>query len=183
MTPSLCGSFVTDKRSLVAFTWTLTCVFTLIAFITSTVMVIHIHTSYKRMERAYYEDLESRQYEQQQEGEGHSADNRDWEDQLFELASMQSGSLTFMAVYTMILAVGLSFYGSTAIVGFTSLRGVYIAPCFSTTNSGATSSLKLGMFGGAIVFFANLLLICAVICGEVRVRTTHYRLYNYITVD
>jgi hypothetical protein len=167
MAPSLCGSFLTDRRSLLAFTWTLTCLFTWIAFIVSTVYVIHVHTSYKRMEKAYNEELEYQQ--QQQEGENqHSADNQHWEDQLYELTSMQSTSLTFVALYTMMVAVGLSFYGSTAIVGFTSLRGVYIAPCFSTS-SGAVSTLKLGMFGGAIVLFANLLLICAVIFGEVRV--------------
>ena len=98
--------------------------------------------------------------------EQRSAD-REWE-AVFQLASMQSGSLTFVAIYTMIVAVALSLYGSTAIVGFTSLRGVYIAPCFSTS-TGATSTLNLGIFGGAIIFFANLLLICAVIFGEVRV--------------
>jgi hypothetical protein len=59
-------------------------------------------------------------------------------------------------------------FGSTAIVGFTSLRGDYIAPCFSTTGS---SKLRLGIFGGAIVIFANLLLVCAVVFGEVRVST------------
>lgn len=164
MAPSLCGSFLTDKRSLVAFTWTLTTVLTLIAFIVSTVMVIHVRTSYKRMERAFYEQL-AYQKAQNQNEQQHSAD-REWE-QFYELASMQSGSLTFVAIYTMIIAVALSLYGSTAIVGFTSLRGVYIAPCFST--SGVASTLKLGIFGGAIVLFANLLLICAVIFGEVRV--------------
>jgi hypothetical protein len=43
---------------------------------------------------------------------------------------------------------------------------VYIAPCFSSAGS---PKLKLGIFGGAIIFFANLLLVCAVIFGEVRV--------------
>jgi hypothetical protein len=137
------------------------------------------------MEKAYNEDLEyQQQQQQQQEGENqHSADNQHWEDQLYELTSMQSTSLTFVALYTMMVAVGLSFYGSTAIVGFTSLRGVYIAPCFSTS-SGAVSTLKLGMFGGAIVLFANLLLICAVIFGEVRVscKVNHDLSGGYLSV-
>jgi hypothetical protein len=67
----------------------------------------------------------------------------------------------------MMLATALSLYGSTAIVGFTSLRGVYIAPCFSSGND----QMRIGIFGGAIVIFANLLLVCAVILGEVRVST------------
>jgi hypothetical protein len=173
MAPSLCGSFLTDRRSLVAFTWTLTTVCTLIAFIVCTVLVIHVHTHYKWMER-YYE--EQYQYNQAQyynnnnngegEGEQHSADQEEYE-QYLALASIQSGSLTFVAMYTLALALALSMYGSTAIVGFTSLRGVYIAPCFSS--SSASSSLKLGMFGGTVIFFANMLLVCAVIFGEVRV--------------
>jgi hypothetical protein len=125
------------------------------------------------MER-YYE--EQYQYNQAQyynnnnngegEGEQHSADQEEYE-QYLALASIQSGSLTFVAMYTLALALALSMYGSTAIVGFTSLRGVYIAPCFSS--SSASSSLKLGMFGGTVIFFANMLLVCAVIFGEVRV--------------
>jgi hypothetical protein len=171
MAPSLCGSFVTDKRSLIAFTWTITCVLTLAAFITGTVFLIHVHTSYKRLEHSYYEQYEYQQQQQQQQEGGeqqHSADRDSWEE-FYQLASMRSGSLTFVAIYIVLVATTLSFYGSTAIVGFTSLRGVYIAPCFSSHDR-ATLTLKLGMFGGAIVFFANLLLICAVIFGEVRVR-------------
>lgn len=80
--------------------------------------------------------------------------------------------MTFVALYTMSLSVALCLYGTTAIVGLTSLRGVYIAPCFSS--SGAASNMKVGMFGGAIAIFANLLLLCAVVFGEFRVRI--YRL-------
>jgi hypothetical protein len=87
---------------------------------------------------------------------------------LMQLASISSNSMTFVALYTMAMAVALSLFGSTAIVGFTSLRGDYISPCFSTTGS---SKLRLGIFGGAIVIFANLLLVCAVVFGEVRVST------------
>jgi len=166
MAPSLCGSFLADKRSLVAFTWTLTTVFTLLAFVGAAVMVIHTHTRYMRLEKDYEEQYEySRYNNNEQEGASGSAD-REYERYL-QLASVQSGSLTFVALYTVMLAVALSLFGSTAIVGFTSLRGVYIAPCFSSAGS---SRLKLGIFCGAIIFFANLLLVCAVIFGEVRVR-------------
>lgn len=179
MAPSLCGSFLTNKRSLVAFTWTLTTVFTLLAFVASAGMMIHLHTQYKRMEHYYEEQYLQNQYEQQQEqqqqeGEEeeeqqHSGSQDEYREQYeayMALASLQSGTMTFAAIYTMVVALGLSLYGTTAIVGFTSLRGDYIAPCFSS----GSSNLKLGIFGGAVVFFANLLLVCAVIFGEVRVR-------------
>lgn len=180
MAPSLCGSFLRDKRSLVAFTWTLTTVLTLLAFILSCAMIIHIHTHYRWLKR-YYEQAYANKHEyDEQDGEGEgageqrSADSEDREIQHYlALASMTSTSVTFVAIYTMVLAVALSLYGSTAIVGFMSLRGVYIAPCFSFDSS---STLKLGMFGGAIVLLANLLLVCAVFFGEVRVRIVRKRM-------
>ena len=84
--------------------------------------------------------------------------------------------MTFVALYTAAMAVALTMYGSTAIVGFTSLRGVYIAPCFSYPSA---SRFKVGIFGGAIIFFANLLLVCAVVFGEVRVRLVASNVLSY----
>jgi hypothetical protein len=138
-----------------------------------------------RMERYYESQLTDDYYRHNdngcQEGEGEQEDegcDRGSQDgansadrqieYLMQLASISSNSMTFVALYTMAMAVALSLFGSTAIVGFTSLRGDYIAPCFSTTGS---SKLRLGIFGGAIVIFANLLLVCAVVFGEVRVST------------
>jgi hypothetical protein len=175
--PSLCGSFLSSKRSLVAFIWSVTTLLQLIAFLMAIIMTIQINVQYKRMARMYAansnddgDDVYNGNGEQQQEGEGggsqdhNSADN---ESLLYSmLASTSSRSITFVAIYTMTLAMALNLYGSTAIVGFTSLRGVYIAPCFSSEHS----SMKVGMFGGAIVIFANLLLLCAVVLGEFRVR-------------
>ena len=178
--PSLCGTFLHNKRSLIAFTWTLTTILTLAAFILTLVYVGHVHTHYLRMEH-YYE--EQYQYSQQQRNQnydddnhqdnnnnndkGNSQDEREYQERM-QLAHVASKSITFVALYTMSMSVALVMYGSTAIVGFTSLRGVYIGPCFSTP--GYSSKLKVGIFGGAIIIFANLLLVCAVIFGEVRVE-------------
>lgn len=117
-----------------------------------------------------YEDYQQAAENNQEEGEEHNSGDRDKWERLINLTSMESGSMAFTAAYTVILAMALILYGSTTIVGFTSLRGVYIAPCFSTP-----SQLNLGIFGGAIVFFANMLLVCAVIFGEVRVSVVEYR--------
>jgi ABC-type multidrug transport system fused ATPase/permease subunit len=195
MTPSICGSFLVDKRSLVAFTWTITTVMTLVAFVLAVAMMIQVHTHYKHMERYYeqqwydyqqnynsnrYNNNNNQNNNNQQGGEGQQqqqAGSRDEEalneykseiQTFLQLSQISSNSMTFVAVYTMSLAVALCIYGSTAIVGFTSLRGVYIAPCFSTQEGSA--KLRLGIFGGAVVFFANVLLVAAVVLGEVRVR-------------
>lgn len=166
-----------------AFTWTIATVMTLIAFLLAVILTCQVHTHYVRMERLYESQLTDDYYQrnsnnecQEEEGGGGGGGcNRGSQDSnsadrqieyLMQLTSMSSPSMTFVALYTMAMAVALSLFGSTAIVGFTSLRGDYIAPCFSTTGS---SKLRLGIFGGAIVVFANLLLVCAVVFGEVRV--------------
>jgi FtsH-binding integral membrane protein len=174
-TPSICGSFLRDKRSLVAFTWTITTVLTLVAFIMATVMMIHVHTHYRRLEK-YYESQQYGGYNNRYLNDGDNQRNSGDKNQQQQqqqnmgeylwLAALSSKSMTFVAVYTMFMAISLSFFGSTAVVGFTSLRGIYIAPCFSSGGS----RLRLGIFGGAIIFFANLLVVCAVVFGEVRVR-------------
>jgi hypothetical protein len=148
----------------------------LCAFVMAIIMTIQINIQYKRMARMYAEGAYDDDDKSEEEGEGergsqdhNSADN---ESLLYSmLASTSSRSMTFVAIYTMTLAMALNLYGSTAIVGFTSLRGVYIAPCFSSEHS----SMKVGMFGGAIVIFANLLLLCAVVLGEFRVSDDDFR--------
>ena len=103
MTPSLCGSFLVDRRSLVAFTWTITTVLTLLAFITAVFLMAHVHTHYKRME-SYYEDQYeyNMQYYDEREGEEEheqSADaDREELEYYLQLANMKSSSVTFVAV-------------------------------------------------------------------------------------
>lgn len=128
---------------------------------------------YQHLASMYAMDDDYQYNNNNQEGEGGEGEEHNSQDQennkeslLYSLmATTSSRSMTFVAVYTMALAVALNLYGSTAIVGFTSLRGDYIAPCFSSEHS----SMKVGIFGGAIVIFANLLLLCAVVLGEFRV--------------
>lgn len=173
MARSLCGSFLANKRSLVAFTWTITTVLTFVAFIVALVMVMQIHTHYIRLERFYEQQLEyQQQYENNNNGNGGDGqDQGSLDRQIREyqaLSQITSSSMTFVGVYVVLLGLTLNLYGSTAIVGFTSLRGDYIGPCFSSP-SFALSRLKVGIFGGANVVFANVLLVCAAVLGEVRV--------------
>ena len=179
VSPSICGGFLTDRRSMVAFTWSIATVFTIFAFLTAIVLTAQISNHYHRMERYYETDdfVNNYWYYHNEDGQGqdeggeedeqqhHSGDVEKIQQQYMLLSTTKARSITFASVYTMMLATGLSLYGTTAIVGFTSLRGVYIAPCFSSDSN----MMKVGIFGGAIVLFANLLLVCAVILGEVRV--------------
>jgi len=170
VSPSICGGFLRDKRSMVAFTWTITTLLTMFAFLTAVVLATQIHTHYHRMAKYYQSDdwYNNNVYNEQGDGEEEERGSHDAErDQqaYLLLSTLSAKSITFASVYTTMLATGLSLYGSTAIVGFTSLRGVYIAPCFSSDSN----VMRVGIFGGAIVMFANLLVVCAVVLGEVRV--------------
>ena len=173
MTPSICGSFLGSKRALLAFTWTLTTIMTFVAFLTAVAFVLQINTHYRYLERTYGDGSNGRALE---EREQHSQDNENNNNKAAAeaetnwypiLARTSSGAITFASIYIIILATALQIYGSTAIVGFTSLKGAYIAPCFPNRNR-----LKIGILGGAVVVFANMLLLTAVIFGEFRVGGT-----------
>eukprot|EP00550_Attheya_septentrionalis_P002719 CAMPEP_0198292738 /NCGR_PEP_ID=MMETSP1449-20131203/13828_1 /TAXON_ID=420275 /ORGANISM="Attheya septentrionalis, Strain CCMP2084" /LENGTH=226 /DNA_ID=CAMNT_0043992017 /DNA_START=747 /DNA_END=1427 /DNA_ORIENTATION=+ len=103
------------------------------------------------------------------EGGGGSQDED--KDYYPQLAYTSSHSMTFVAIYTTLLSLALNFYGSTAIIGFTNMRGEYMPPCFSggTVQMPGQHRMKVGIFGGALVLFANLLVLCAVIFGEFQV--------------
>ena len=129
--------------------------------------------------------------------EQHSNDQDELDEDFFEsLATTNSRGLVFAGVYTTVLGIALSLYGSTVVVGFMSLKGEYIPPCFSFRNNNMsiignigqnnedqnseedsiTGPRKLwgekihrGVFLGSIVIFSNLMILCAVIFGELQV--------------
>ncbi len=130
---------------------------------------------------------------QNQNREGcHSNDQAaELDEEFFEsLATTNSRGLVFAGVYTTVLGIALSLYGSTVVVGFMSAKGEYIPPCFSfrslnvieshdegiSDEDSMTGPRKLwwekihrGIFLGSLVIFANLMLLCAVIFGELQV--------------
>lgn len=198
MAPSLCGPLITSKRSLLALMWTLTTLLSLVAFLTAVLLAARINARYHYLASLAETDDDNGNYNnnaegeegENKEGEGEGEDggggSQDQGDYYYypTLAYTSSGAMTFVGLYTSVLALSLSLYGSTAIVGFTSLRGEYIEPCFSavkrTSGGGGVGSggdriygrgrMNVGIFGGALVLFANLLLVTAVILGEFRVE-------------
>mmetsp|Transcript_44537 Transcript_44537/g.93455 ORF Transcript_44537/g.93455 Transcript_44537/m.93455 type:complete len:408 (-) Transcript_44537:418-1641(-) len=137
----------------------------------------------------------------------HSNDHAELDEDFFEsLATTNSRGLVFAGVYTTVLGIALSFYGSTVVVGFMSAKGEYIPPCFSfrdmsledeegnNDEDSTTGPRKLwwekihrGIFLGGLVIFSNLMLLCAVIFGELQVHDNynnydeqkHHNLFSY----
>lgn len=156
---------------MVAFSWAITTALNIFAIVCACVLLIQIESKYRRLEKYYESDEWLYQYQYNQ-GQGDDVDeNRLYEEaeksqqQHILLATTSTQSIAWVAFYVLLLSGGLVMYGSTAIIGFTSLNGKYIAPCFSS----GSEKLRLGIFGGAVVVFSNLLLLMAVILGEVRV--------------
>ena len=178
---------MTSKRSLLALGWTLTSLLSMSAFITAALYAVRIRTHYKYIAETYANNNNYDYYNQDcgeggEDGEGGgdgcgSHDSRDEQDPFYyynSLATVSSGSMTFAGIYTATVAVGLSLYGSLAIVGFSSVRGQYIAPCLGGSGTAAKSRIHLGIFMGALVLFSCLCLVCGVVFGEFRVRRIHF---------
>lgn len=165
--------------------------------------------------RRYLNSNDNNNNENDRDGEGedrdregcHSNDHSELDGDFFQsLATTNSRGLVFAGVYTTVLGIALSLYGSTVVVGFMSLKGEYIPPCFSFRNmsleneegmndeDSMTGPRKLwgekihrGIFLGSLVIFSNLMILCAVIFGELQVHDNynnydeqqHHTLFSY----
>ena len=90
--PSLCGGFLKERRSLVAFTWTLTVILTLVAFIVSCVLMVHVNTRYARMYlydgySFYNNRYNNRWLEDMGNNDGQQEENNDKEEKPFKSQS------------------------------------------------------------------------------------------------
>jgi len=142
---SVCGNIVKNRRGLLAFTFSLVTLVTLISFITALIYTI---VSAER-ERQNDDD-----YEEEEEEE-----NR--------VTSVTSRAETFAVLWTAILAMGISIYGTT-VLGLQSPTGKYYNCCSSAVFR--TSPLSLGVFIGALLMFANLTMVCSILFGEFQIR-------------
>lgn len=194
---AICGNLITSRRSFLALAWTLTTYLSLFSFVVAIFLATRINQQFTEYRDEYgYRYLEE---EGGGEGEGNSADmeeehhseDREREEDLFSSLAHNSGGLLFASVYTTILGLGVSLYGSTVVIGFMSLVGEYIPPCFNfrsmsleeedpSTVDPALGPRKLwaekmhrGVFLGSLVIFSNLLILCAVIFGELQVNNNY----------
>ena len=218
---ALCGSVVTSRRSFLALAWTLTTLLSFFSFGVSVFLGLKITHHYNSINAddyaAWYREEYGHDYNgnnnnnggcrhlnsndqnrngEQQQGQheegcnDHSRDHLD--EEFFEsLATTNSRGLVFAGVYTTVLGIALSLYGSTVVVGFMSAKGEYIPPCFSFRDMSVTDeedrdvndedsttgprklwgeTIHRGIFLGSLVIFSNLMLLCAVIFGELQVR-------------
>lgn len=84
---------------------------------------------------------------------------------------MTSRAMVFAAIWTAVLSGILVIYG-TVILGIRMPTGKYYACCAGNVHR--MTPLSLGAFGGSLLMFANLTLVCAILFGEFEIRDFNF---------
>jgi len=155
MAEALCGNAVRSKRGFLALTWSIVNLVAFTAFFLA--LLVSLSANYHNNPRNYYYGY------QQQEGEDEEED---------VAVSVTSRAMAFAILWTAILAILIGIYG-TIVLGFVNFNGRYYWCCSQAVHS--TTSMSLGAFIGALLMFANLTLVCAVLFGEFKVRDYRQR--------
>jgi hypothetical protein len=152
MAEALCGGTISSRRGLLASLWSLVTILTAISFIAA--FIFAMTPTGDATDDDYYN------YDQGSQDQG------DYE---YDAAiAVTSRSLTFSAIWTVVLSTLMSVFG-TVILGWQSpVSGQYYTCCSSSVHR--TTPLGLGSFIGASLMFSNLTLICSVLFGEFEVR-------------
>lgn len=153
MAESLCGGVVRSKRSLLALAWSIVNLLACGAFFVALLVAL----SAKNYNR----------YQNQNNYYGYQEEQNQEEDEDEVEISVTSRAMAFAALWTAVLAVLIGVYG-TVVLGFVNCNGSYYWCCSRSVHS--TTPMILGSFMGALLMFANLTLVCAVLFGEFNIR-------------
>lgn len=153
-----------SKRGFLASLWSLLTILTAICFLAAFIFVVSTNNKYEDGDgnEQYYNRYN---YNNDENKEG-SQDEQEYEE--WKRIAVTSRALTFSALWTGVLAVLLSVFG-TVIIGYQSpFSGLYYTCCSSSVHR--TTPLGIGSFIGALLMFANLTLVCSVLFGEFEIR-------------
>lgn len=143
---------LSSRRSLLAALWSIVGLLTLTSF----VIAILFARASKKYDEANYAN--------EQDGD---EDARWGYQQGGSAIAVTSRAMVFAAIWTAVLSGILVIYG-TVILGVRMPTGKYYACCAGNVHR--MTPLSLGAFGGSLLMFANLTLVCAVLFGEFEVR-------------
>eukprot|EP00571_Detonula_confervacea_P003377 CAMPEP_0172327416 /NCGR_PEP_ID=MMETSP1058-20130122/59511_1 /TAXON_ID=83371 /ORGANISM="Detonula confervacea, Strain CCMP 353" /LENGTH=237 /DNA_ID=CAMNT_0013044459 /DNA_START=30 /DNA_END=743 /DNA_ORIENTATION=+ len=138
-----------SRRSLLAALWSIVGLLTLTSFV---IAIVFAYASKNYDEAAGEQD----EYQQQQGS----------------AILVTSRAMVFAAIWTAVLSGILVIYG-TVILGIRMPTGKYYACCDSNVHR--MTPLSLGAFGGSLLMFANLTLVCAILFGEFEIRDFNWQ--------
>jgi len=161
MAPSLCGTAIRSRRSLLAVCWSIVNLLALLSFAFAFLFALTAKTSNNNNNNNnnnnYYNNNNENENENQQEEEDDEA-----------IISVTSRAMAFAALWTMIVSGLLGIFGTT-LLGFQNpFSGHYFWCCPIKVHT--TTPLSLGSFIGALLMFSNLTLVCSVLFGEFQVH-------------
>lgn len=135
-----------SRRVLLAGLWSIVGLLTLTSFV---IVIVFACASKK------YDDAEG--------------ENDNWEEQQQQgsAIAITSRAMVFAAIWTAVLSGILVVYG-TVILGVRMPTGKYHTCCAG--NVYRLTPFSIGTFGGSLLMFANLTLVCAILFGEFEVR-------------
>lgn len=155
-----------SRRSLLAALWSIVGILTLASFVVAIVFANASKQYYDYGEAAdgdenyyNYNSGDGGQNQQQQRHAGQSA------------ISVTSRAMVFAAIWTAVLSGILVIFG-TVILGIRMPTGKYYACCAGNVHR--MTPLSLGVFGGSLLMFANLTLVCAILFGEFEIRDFNF---------
>lgn len=160
MAPSVCGTLVQSKRSLLAVTWTFVNLLVLTAYVmaivyTYTAPRIQNYNKNKYNNNPYYYGEEANREEDRQQQQQHQGMN------------YTSRAMIFAYLWTLVLSIIMALYG-TVILGIASIfTGRYYWCCNHAVHK--TTPFTIGGFIGSLLMYANLTLICSVLFGEFKI--------------
>ena len=141
-----------SRRSLLAALWSIVGLLTLTSFVIAVVFA-YANQKYDNEYAEYNNDW--------------SNDNKQNQYQQSQAVSVTSRAMVFAAIWTAVLSGILVIYG-TVILGVRMPTGKYYACCAGNVHR--MTPVSLGAFGGSLLMFANLTLVCAILFGEFEVR-------------
>ncbi|KAL3791771.1 hypothetical protein ACHAWO_012979 [Cyclotella atomus] len=139
-----------SRRSLLAALWSIVGLLTISAFII-----------------AFLFAFASRQYQNNEYGDNNYDRGANKMQGVGGVISVTSRAMVFAAIWTAVLSGIIVIYG-TVILGVQSPTGKYYQCC--SGNVHRLTPMSLGAFGGSLMMFANLTLVCAILFGEFEIR-------------
>ena len=144
-----------SRRSLLAALWSIVGLLTLSSFVIALVFA-YANTQYN-------DNNEYNYYDERYWGNSNDQQQQQYQQQAI---SVTSRAMVFAAIWTAVLSGILVIYG-TVILGVRMPTGKYYACCAGNVHRMTPTSL--GAFGGSLLMFANLTLVCAILFGEFEV--------------
>lgn len=145
-----------SSRSLLAALWSIVGLLTLTSFVIA-ILFAYASKKYDEANNANEQDGdEDARWEYQQGGSA---------------IAVTSRAMVFAAIWTAVLSGILVIYG-TVILGVQMPTGKYYACCAGNVHR--MTPLSLGAFGGSLLMFANLTLVCAILFGEFEIRDFNF---------